>query len=79
MIRTIFRKSGGRLPIVGGGGIFSAEDAYEKIKAGAWLVQDDTGFTYEGPSIAKKINKGLLKLLARDGFSSVQEAVGKNS
>ena len=77
MIRAIFKKSGGRLPIIGVGGIFNAQDAYEKIKAGATLVQVYTGFTYEGPSIAKKINKGLLKLLSRDGFSSMQEAVGK--
>jgi dihydroorotate dehydrogenase len=77
VIRTLYKKSGGSLPIIGVGGILSAQDAYEKIKSGASLVQVYTGLIYEGPSLAKKINKGLLKFLRRDGFSSIQEAVGK--
>jgi dihydroorotate dehydrogenase len=64
------------LPIVGVGGIFSAEDAYEKIKAGASLVQIYTGLIYEGPGVVKKINRGLVKLLERDGFKNIGEAVG---
>jgi dihydroorotate dehydrogenase len=64
------------LPIVGVGGIFDAEDAYEKIKAGSSLVQVYTGFIYEGPLVAKKINQGLVNLLERDGFKNVSEAVG---
>lgn len=64
------------LPIVGVGGIFSALDAYEKIKAGASLVQVYTGLIYEGPGLVKKINKGLVKLLERDGFKNIGEAVG---
>ncbi len=64
------------LPIIGVGGIFTAADAYEKIKAGASLVQIYTGFIYEGPMIVKKINKGLVELLKRDGFKNISEAVG---
>ena len=64
------------MPIIGGGGIFTAEDAYEKIKAGASLVQIYTGFIYEGPFVVRRINKGLLTLLKRDGFKNISEAVG---
>ncbi|MFC6718245.1 quinone-dependent dihydroorotate dehydrogenase [Natrialbaceae archaeon GCM10025810] len=64
------------LPIIGVGGVDSPESAYEKIRAGASLVQLYTGFVYHGPSTAKRINRGLLELLERDGFSSVEEAVG---
>ncbi|MEA3514407.1 MAG: quinone-dependent dihydroorotate dehydrogenase [Nanoarchaeota archaeon] len=62
--------------IIGVGGIFSGEDAYEKIKAGASVVQICTGLVYEGPGLPKKINKGLLRLLERDGFASVKDAIG---
>ncbi|MFB6269258.1 MAG: quinone-dependent dihydroorotate dehydrogenase [Halobacterium sp.] len=64
------------LPVVGVGGVFTAEDAYEKIRAGASVVQLYTGLVYRGPSIAKEINEGLLALLERDGFGDVTEAVG---
>lgn len=64
------------VPIVGVGGVRSAEDAYRKIRAGASVVQLYTGIVYEGPSIAREINRGLLDLLERDGFESVEEAVG---
>jgi len=64
------------LPVVGVGGVFTAEDAYEKIRAGASVVQLYTGLVYRGPSIAKSINEGLLGLLDRDGFDSVADAVG---
>jgi len=63
-------------PVVGVGGVSSAAGAYEKIRAGASLVQLYTGLVYEGPSIARDINRGLLELLERDGFDSVDEAVG---
>ena len=78
VIRYLFQKSTGTIPIIGVGGIFSAEDAYEKIRAGASLVQLYTGLVYEGPGLVKKINQGLVKFLQRDGFSSIQEAVGKS-
>jgi len=64
------------LPIVGVGGVDSAETAYEKIRAGASLVQLYTGFVYGGPSTAKRINTGLCDLLEADGFDSVEAAVG---
>jgi dihydroorotate dehydrogenase len=64
------------VPVVGVGGVSTAADAYEKIRAGASLVQLYTGLVYEGPSVARDINRGLLDLLERDGFDSVSEAVG---
>ncbi len=75
LIRYIHKKNIG-LPIIGVGGIFTPEDAYEKIKAGASLIQIYTGFIYEGPFIVKKINQGLVKLLEQDGFKNISEAVG---
>ncbi|UHQ95400.1 quinone-dependent dihydroorotate dehydrogenase [Haloterrigena alkaliphila] len=76
VIRTIADYTDCDLPIVGVGGVDSAESAYEKIRAGASLVQLYTGFVYEGPSTAKRINEGLVALLERDGFASVEDAVG---
>jgi dihydroorotate dehydrogenase len=64
------------LPVVGVGGVASAEDAYEKIRAGAAVVQLYTGLVYEGPGLARSINEGLLDLIERDGFDSVADAVG---
>jgi len=64
------------VPVVGVGGVSSAEGAYRKIRAGASLVQLYTGLVYEGPSLARDINEGLLELLDQDGFDSVSEAVG---
>ncbi|HWP58915.1 MAG TPA: quinone-dependent dihydroorotate dehydrogenase [Candidatus Acidoferrales bacterium] len=75
-IRHIYRSTRGKLSIIGVGGIFTAEDAYEKITAGASAVQILTGFVYEGPAAVKRINQGLLRLLERDGFNAVGEAVG---
>ena len=60
-----------RFTIIGVGGVFSAEDAYDKLKAGADLVQLITGMVYEGPQLIGQINKGLVRLMKRDGFSSV--------
>ncbi|MDO8504420.1 MAG: quinone-dependent dihydroorotate dehydrogenase [Candidatus Liptonbacteria bacterium] len=77
LIRRIYRKTKGKYAIIGLGGVFTAEDAYEKIKAGASLVQIITGLIYRGPTAVKKINMGLVKLLKRDGYSNIAEAVGK--
>lgn len=79
VIRFLYKESNGSIPIIGVGGIFTAEDAYEKIKAGASLVEIYTGLIYEGPGIVKKINKGLVKLLKRDGFTTISEVVGSGS
>ncbi len=75
-IRHIRRQTKGRMPVIGVGGVFTAEDAYEKIRAGASLVEIWTGMVYEGPAIVRDINRGLLRLLARDGFDNIDEAVG---
>ncbi len=78
-IRHIFRATGGRLPILGAGGIFTADDAWEKILAGASLTQIYTGFIYQGPTIARDIHRGLLKRMDREGIRHVSEVVGKGS
>jgi len=76
IIRHLFRQSRGRLPIIGVGGIFSAADAWEKITAGASLVQIYTGLVFEGPGIAKNIGSGLKTRLAEHGFKQLSEAIG---
>jgi dihydroorotate dehydrogenase (fumarate)/dihydroorotate dehydrogenase len=68
-----------RYKIIGSGGVFTAEDAYRKICLGSSLVQLVTSMVFEGPSVAKKINQGLLSLLKRDGFANLSEAVGSGS
>ncbi|SDC23360.1 dihydroorotate oxidase A [Paenibacillus sp. UNCCL117] len=76
LIRTVYRLTGGQLPIIGSGGIFTAEDAYDKIRAGASLVEIYTALIYEGPGLIKQINEGLRQLLKKDGFRHISEAVG---
>jgi dihydroorotate dehydrogenase len=75
-----FRKaSGGKLGLIGVGGIASAEDAYARIRAGASLVQIYSALVYNGPGLALKINRQLLKLLQRDGFANISDAVGTDA
>jgi len=76
MIAQLYELTGGRIPLIGVGGIFDADDAWEKIAAGACLVQLYTGFIYQGPNIAKEINEGLANLLAREGLANLDAAVG---
>lgn len=76
LIALLYKKTKGKYLIIGTGGIFSAEDAYEKIKLGASLVQLITGMIYEGPQLISEINQGLVKLLKRDGYKNLSEAVG---
>jgi dihydroorotate dehydrogenase len=64
------------VPVIGVGGVSDAKSAYEKIRAGASVVQLYTALVYEGPALAREINEGVLDLLERDGFESVQDAVG---
>jgi dihydroorotate dehydrogenase len=78
-VRHLYRAVGARLPIIGVGGIFTADDAYEKITAGATAVQIYTGFVYEGPAAVKRINQGLIRLMERDGYRSIADAVGQKS
>ena len=76
LIKYVYKKTKGKYTIVGCGGIFNAEDAYQKIKAGASLVQLITGMIYEGPSLIKKINKDLTKLLEKDNYTNIKQAIG---
>lgn len=76
LISKTYKAYGDRLIIVGVGGIFSAEDAYDKIKRGASLVQLITGMIYKGPQLIGEINKDFVKLLKKDGYKNIQEAVG---
>lgn len=79
MIAELYRLTRGQIPLIGVGGVFTAEDAWEKICAGASLVQLYTGFIYQGPRIAYDINEGLAKILAREGFANLDAAVGCRS
>ena len=74
--RLLFRHFGGRVPIIGVGGIFTAGDAYERIRSGAALVQVYTGLIYEGPGMVQQLMTGLVERLTKDGFSRLGEAVG---
>jgi dihydroorotate dehydrogenase len=76
IIRHLYRQTKGTLPIVGVGGIFDADDAWEKITAGASLVQIYTGMVYEGPATAKAIVTGLLEKLEQTGLAEFKKAVG---
>jgi dihydroorotate dehydrogenase len=76
VVRRIYALTGGELPIIGCGGIFTAQDAYDKIRAGASLVEVYTALIYEGPALLRRLNEGLAKLLRRDGFAHLSEAVG---
>ena len=76
MIAQLYELTGGRIPLIGVGGIFNADNAWEKICAGASLVQLYTGFIYQGPTIAEQINEGLSRILARKGFTRLDAAVG---
>jgi dihydroorotate dehydrogenase len=76
IISSIYRRSKGKLPIIGVGGVFTGEDAFEKIAAGACLVQAYTGLIYGGPSFARDVNAGLSKILQAKGFSGIDEAIG---
>ncbi len=78
LIELAYKKYGKRFVIVGCGGIFNAADAYEKIKRGASIVQMITGMIFEGPQVITEINFGLEKLLKKDGYTHVSQAVGRN-
>jgi len=77
LISLTHKTCGDKLIIIGCGGVFNAEDAYRKIKLGASLVQMITGMIFEGPQTIGDINLGLTKLLKRDGYKNISEAVGK--
>ena len=76
IIAHIHKQTSGKLPIIGVGGIFTAEDAWGKITAGASLLQVYTGLVYEGPSIAGDIVRGLISRMEKEGVLSLEEVVG---
>lgn len=79
IIRHLYRQTRGRVPIIGSGGVFNAVDAWEKITAGASLIQLYTGLIYEGPGIARAIVNGLTRILERYGLNNLQQAIGSAS
>ncbi len=76
LIADVYRHTGGRLPIVGVGGVMSAEDAFGHIAAGASLVELYTGLVYEGPGLVDRIKGGLARLLGERGFRSISDVIG---
>lgn len=75
-VRDFRKATGGAIPLVGVGGIASAEDSWERIKAGASLVQIYSAMVYEGPTLGARIVRGLERLMRREGFASIAEAIG---
>jgi len=78
IVRSIYQHTGGTLPIIGVGGIFTAADAWQKISAGASLIQLYTGWVYQGPNLVPEIIAGLQHQLACHNLPNLQAAVGKN-
>ena len=76
VLRIVANEVFGKVPIISVGGIDSAEEAYKRIKAGASLLQIYTAIIYKGPGIVGEINRGLIKLLQKDGFNHISEAIG---
>lgn len=76
MLRHVYQVTGGKMPLIGVGGISSGADAYAKIRAGASLVQLYTALVYEGPRLISRIKNDLAALLAADGFTSLGDAIG---
>ena len=75
-LREFRSASAGEMPLIGVGGIANADDAWERIRAGASLIQLYTAMVYEGPGIARRIAAGLDERLRREGFANIAEAVG---
>lgn len=78
-LRDFRRILGKRVPLIGVGGIATAEQAYARLRAGASLIQIYSALVYEGPTLPRRINSGLKALLARDGFAHVSDAVGADA
>jgi dihydroorotate dehydrogenase len=76
VIRRVYQLTDGKLPIIGVGGIFSAHDAYEKIRAGASLVEVYSALIYEGPELLSRMNEELKTLLRKDGYTHISQAIG---
>ena len=78
VLRAMHQRLGGAVTLVGVGGIASGQDAYAKIRAGASLVQLYTALAFAGPGLVARIKRELLDCLARDGFATLADAIGKN-
>jgi dihydroorotate dehydrogenase len=79
VIRHLYRRTSGKLPIIGVGGIFDAQDAWEKLAAGASLLQVYTGLVYEGPRMVRAIVAGLRQRLKRQGMTNLKQAIGSGN
>ena len=79
MLKRFRKATDGTLPLIGAGGIASAEDAYARIRAGASLVQIYSALAFEGPGLVSRINAGLIRLLERDGLANIADAIGADS
>jgi dihydroorotate dehydrogenase len=79
VVRHFYRQTEGKLPIIGVGGVFDANDAWEKITAGASLIQIYTSLVYRGPGVAKEIVRGLLQRMEEEGFRDLIQAVGTHT
>ena len=79
IIKKFYKQLNGKIPIIGVGGVNSGKSAYEKIIAGASLLQLYTGFIYRGPSTAKDIKKELIQILKAEGLNNIKEAIGKGA
>lgn len=79
LIKLTYKKYGGKLFVIGCGGVFNGQDAYKKIKLGASLIQLITGMIYQGPQLISQINLELEELLKKDGYRNISQAIGKDN
>ena len=79
MIKKFYKQLNGKIPIIGVGGINSGKSAYEKIIAGASLLQLYTGLVYKGPFVARDIKKELIQILKTEGVRNIKDIIGKDS
>ena len=76
LIKKFYKELNSNIPIIGVGGIDSGKSAYDKICAGASLLQLYTGFIYKGPTVAKDIKKDLIQILKAEGIKNIKDAIG---
>jgi dihydroorotate dehydrogenase len=79
VVRHLYRQTHGKLPIIGVGGVFNADDAWKKITAGASLIQIYTSLVYRGPGVVKEIVRGLIERMEEEGFRDLTRAVGTHT
>ena len=79
IIKKFYKQLNGKIPIIGVGGVNSGKSAYEKIIAGASLLQLYTGFVYKGPFVVRDIKKELIQILKSEGISNIKDIIGKGA